>query len=483
MPPKRKTEPVVFEDFIFNTPLPNDTELEEVVLGALMLDKHAYGKVNQYLKSANVFYLEKHQQIFRAVISCIEKYNEVDIVLVTDELRRMNAIGESLSAYDVAMMTSKVVNSDHVLSHSLILFEKYIAREILRSGAMIVKRAYQNSDDVFLTLDESLKILDDTRMEIASMKNIDFQKQISDTMIAIEKASNGAPLGHSTGMPNIDAITGGRVRGELTLIAARPSIGKTARMIQEAMNMALGQDLKVGIISMEMTHRQIIERMLSNMSRINSQFIREGRLSPNDWTNLVHSSDRLADTNFFLNDISNLTVSDIRGIVRNWKKNEGIDIVFVDYIGLIKFQNVNGKPVDEIGKISRGLKTIAGECDIPVVALAQLNREVEKRGDKRPMMSDLRDSGSLEQDADVVSFLYRPDYYGVLQDDNGESTEGLCEENIAKNRNGMIGRTWHRYAKEIGEFTHHKEVPIEVSIVPKGIEEQKQKVTVEDLPW
>ena len=122
-------------------------------------------------------------------------------------------------------------------------------------------------------------------------------------------------------------------------------------------------------------------------------------------------------------------------------------------------------------------------CDIPVVALAQLNREVEKRGDKRPMMSDLRDSGSLEQDADVVSFLYRPDYYGVLQDDNGESTEGLCEENIAKNRNGMIGRTWHRYAKEIGEFTHHKEVPIEVSIVPKGIEEQKQKVTVEDLPW
>jgi replicative DNA helicase len=480
---KKSKTPVVFEDFIFNNPLPHDEQLERVALGAMMLESGIFTKVEKYLRSEKIFYSEQHQEIFKAIKSCFQKYNQADIVIVTQELRRMGKLDEVGGAYAVASLTTNVASTANIVTHMVILYEKFIAREVLRSATSIVKRAYEDSDDVFLTLDGALEILDDVRINIASLRESDFKDQVSDTMLAIQEAGNRKSLGYPTGLRNVDEITGGRVKGELTLIAARPSMGKTARMIQEAMNMALGQEVKVGIISMEMTHRAIIERMLSNISRINSQFIRSGKLTGAEWDNLISASGRLGDSPFFVDDISNRTVSDIRTVIRNWVKNQKVEIVFIDYIGLIKFQNQNGKPVDEIAKISRGLKTIAGECDIPIVALAQLNREVEKRGDKRPMMSDLRDSGSLEQDADVVSFLFRPEYYGIMQDDAGEPTNDLCEENIAKNRNGMIGRIWHKYTKEINEFTPHKDTPISEKVESVAFGGEHKLLKPEELHW
>lgn len=480
--PRTKTK-LSFDDFIFARIPPQARDLEEVVLGALLTERDIYIRVAKFLRNDDVFYVEANREIFKAIKICLEKYNACDFLLVTDELRRLGNLEIVGGAYYVTELTNKVASTANVEYHSQILYEKFIGRKLIQAAMDITQKAYEDSDDIFITLDDAVKILDETQTDIASLKNVDFKKQISNTMKAIQEASRSKAIGYPTGMANVDAVTGGRVRGELTLIAARPSMGKTARMIQEAMNMAVGQETKVGVISLEMTHQQLIVRMLSNMSKINSQAIRAGRLTEHEWKNLVSSSGRLADTPFFLNDISNLTITDIRSIIRGWHKTEKVEIVFIDYIGLIKFQNLNGKPVDEIGKISRGLKTIAGECDMPIVALAQLNREVEKRGDKRPMLSDLRDSGTLEQDADVVSFLFRPEYYGIFQDESGQTTEGLCEENIAKNRNGMIGKTWHKYTKEINEFVHHSDTPLIVNVMKELPADNERVLAADELPW
>lgn len=447
---KRKAIP--FEDFVFSRVPPQAKDLEEAILGALLFERDVMVRTERFLKAEEVFYVEKHQFIFRAIKTCLEKFGACDVLLVSDELRHIGKIEEVGGVAFISELTMNVASTAHVEYHAAVLYQKYISRELLRMGAQIVNRAYEDTDDVLMTLDEAVQLLDDVKVQIAAMKNVDFKKQVHDTMMQIEAAGKKAALGFPTGLPNLDAITGGRVAGELTLIAARPAMGKTARLIQEAIFMAVDQNVKVGIISMEMTYRQLIVRILSNLTKIDSKLIRNGKLSDSEWRRLIAASGQLSDTNIFINDITNLTITEIRAIIRGWVQIEKVQIVYLDYIGLVKPSNANGKPVDEIAKISRGLKTIAGELDIPVVALAQLNREVEKRPDKHPTMSDLRDSGSLEQDADIVSFLYRPEYYHIRSDEEGNSTEGICEEIIAKNRNGSVGKTSHKYIKETNEF-------------------------------
>ena len=465
-----------FEKFVSERQMPYSKETEQAVLGAILFDKDAIDKVRRFLKDVNTFYFEEHRIIYKAILNLASESLPIDTLTVTAELRKTEELEKVGGAYTIVSLTMNIASTANIETHTMILFQYYIRRTLATYSMNLFDICTDLKHDEFSTFDEAVLKLDSIKNQVVSMKETDFKEQVEVTINEIMDEMNGKVLPILTGFKDFDELVGGRIKGESAIIAARTSMGKTSRMLKEVMNVALTENKKVGIISLEMKASTLIKKILSNMARVDSALFRSRGLSLSDIDKLYTSSEILKDYNILIHDTSGVNVSDIKATARKWKSHGNLDILYIDYLTLIRHQNpFKTSTHEEVGKISQGIKELAMELNIPIVTLAQINRSPEARTEKRPELSDLKSSGDIEQDADVISILYRPEYYGILQDEQGNSLKGIMEESIKKNRNSRLGTVRYRFMAEINEFDP-------VSFEGKHIDITQPKIT-EDVPF
>ena len=438
---------------------PQAIDLEEAVLGALMLEKDALATVIEILKP-EVFYKETHHHIFEAIRNLFNRSQPVDILTVTNELKTMALLDICGGPYYIAQLTSRVVSAANIEYHSRILIQKFIQRELIRISTEITNEAYEDTTDVFDLLDKAESNLFNVSDTNLRRKYLDMQAILKEAISEIEKAkeaneNNEIPtLGVPAGFSALDRLTAGWQKSDLIILAARPSMGKTAMVLSMARNAAIDHGAPVAVFSLEMSALQLVLRLISMETELPSDRLRRGQLEDYEWEQLNSRIKKLEDAQIFIDDTPALSIFELRAKSRRLVAQHGIKLIIIDYLQLMT-ANVENKGMreQEISSISRALKGLAKELNIPVIALSQLSREVEKRpGSKKPILSDLRESGAIEQDADLVLFIYRPEYYKITEFDDQTPTQGLAEIIIAKHRNGQIGEVKLRFQSRIGKF-------------------------------
>ena len=432
---------------------PQAIELEEAVLGALMLEKEALSNVIEILKPGS-FYKEAHGEIFEAIVELFNEAEPVDLLTVTNHLRKKGKLDLVGGPYYVTELTSKVNSAANIEYHARIIVEHSIKRELIRISGEVGKMAYEDTTDVFELLDKTEQDLFDVS-EIHIRKNyMDMRSLMKEAMDELEsrKTHKDGLTGVPSGFSALDRHTSGWQKSDLVIIAARPGMGKTAFVISALRNAAVDWNIPVAIFSLEMSSVQLVNRLISAEAELESEKIKKGNLADYEWEQLVHKTSKLADANIFIDDTPALTILELRAKSRRLVAQNKVQLIVVDYLQLMSGENTGGgNREQEIAHISRSLKGIAKELNVPVIAISQLSRAVETRGgDKRPHLSDLRESGSIEQDADLVMFLYRPEYYNITEDENGMPTTGTGEVIIAKHRNGSLDTVQLKF---IGKFT------------------------------
>lgn len=419
---------------------PQALDLEEAVLGALLLEKDAFTKVYDTLTSAS-FYNTANQQIYSAIASLFAKSSAIDILTVTAELRRSGTLESVGGAYYITNLTNRVVSGANIVEHAQIVVEKYIQRETIRICTETIVNAYDDTNDIFDLVETHQAQIFETVKNAYGKTEIHISEAVKDRIIEYGKKQNDGLTGIGTGFENLDKFTGGWQKQDLIILAARPAMGKTALAIETAKYAATMHNYPVGIFSLEMSTGQLTDRLISSESGVFQDKIKKRELSEYDWQQIYNGITKLVNSNIYIDDTAGISINSLRSKAIRMKERYGIELLVVDYLQLMNGAGEkNGNREQEIGRISRGLKMIAKDLDIPVIALSQLSRAVESRPGlhgKRPMLSDLRESGSIEQDADQVIFLYRPEYYGIDEDELGESTAGVCELIFGKNRNGV----------------------------------------------
>lgn len=441
--------------------LPHATELEQAVLGALMLEKDALLKVNDILRPV-VFYDDRHRKIYEAILNLSERSEPIDILTVTEELRRLNYLHTIGGPFYVTDLTSRVASAANIEFHARIIVQKYIAREMIKASGEISRDAYDDQKDVFEQLDTA-------EQKFFELSELNFKKNYAsiNTLVVevfeqIEDLRNrpDAYLGIGSGFLALDRMTQGFHKSELTIIAARPSMGKTAFVLSIARNMAIMFKKPVAIFSLEMPASALTQRLIAAEAEIDAQKLRTGKLDAQELELLHKKTTALANAPIIIDDTAALSIDELRSKCRRLKVERHIECVIIDYLQLmhVSTDSKSTNREQEIAKISRSLKTLAKDLDIPIIALSQLSRGVESRPDKRPQLSDLRESGSIEQDADVVMFLYRPEYYGFDTDaDTGLSNKNVAEVIIGKQRNGPVGKVRLKFLNQFVKFTNEEE--------------------------
>jgi len=427
---------------------PQAKDLEEAVLGAIMLEKSAFDIVAEILKP-ECFYVEGHQRIFRCMQNLAQKSQPIDILTVVEELRSKEELEMVGGAYYVTKLTNTVVSSANIETHSRIVLQKFIQRELIRISGEIIGDAYEDSTDVFDLLDDAeSKLFEITNNHLR--KNFDtIDSVLVKTIQRIEdlRHKNEDVTGVPTGYASLDRVTYGWQNTDLIILAARPSVGKTALALNLARNAALhaSKPTPVAVFSLEMSAGQLVQRILAAESEIWLEKIARGKLEEHEMKQLyARGIQRLAQAPIFIDDTPALNIFELRAKCRRLKNKHNIGMVIIDYLQLMSGtgENRNSNREQEISNISRNLKGLAKELSIPIIALSQLSREVEKRGakdgTKMPQLSDLRESGAIEQDADMVMFLYRPEYYDITTNEMGENNRGETHVRIAKHRNGSL---------------------------------------------
>ena len=441
---------------------PQATDLEAAVLGALMLEKDALSAVIDILKP-ELFYEPRNQKIFQAIQILFQKSSPVDILTVTAQLRQQGDLEMVGGAYYITELTNRVASAANIEYHARIISQKYIQRELIRISTEIINNAYEDTTDIFDLLDNAEKNL----FEIAqnnlrrdSRKMDDIIKESLDTLEALKDKVDGL-TGVPSGFSGLDRITSGWQPSDLVIIAARPAMGKTAFVLSCARNAAVQFHKPVVVFSLEMSSLQLVNRLISGETEIEQEKIRKGSLADWEWQQVHSKIGNLTEAPLFIDDTPALNIFEFRAKCRRLKSQYDIQMIIVDYLQLMhgKGDNKSGNREQEIGSISRALKSVAKELNVPVIALSQLSRAVENRpgGSKRPQLSDLRESGSIEQDADMVLFLYRPEYYGLTEDEQGRSTIGIGEVIIAKHRNGETGTVPLRFIGKYVKFVDLEE--------------------------
>jgi replicative DNA helicase len=437
---------------------PQAVDLEEAVLGALMLEKDALTNVIDILKVES-FYKDSHKVIFQAILDLFTESQPIDLLTVTSQLRKNGALEIAGGAFAVTELTSKVASAANIEYHARIITEQSIKRELIKISGEIQKEAFEDTTDVFELLDK----MEQSLFEI-SEKNIrknysDMRSIMREAIIELEARKNQKDglTGVPSGFTALDRVTSGWQKSDLVIIAARPAMGKTAFVLSVLRNAAVDHNKPVAIFSLEMSSVQLVNRLISAEAELDSEKIKKGSLADHEWAQLVHKTARLSKAPLFVDDTPALSILELRAKCRKLKAQHDIQMVVIDYLQLMSGDSKNGgqggNREQEIASISRALKKIAKELSIPVIALSQLSRAVETRGgDKRPQLSDLRESGSIEQDADMVMFLYRPEYYGFTEQD-GLPTAGVGEVIIAKHRNGSLENVKLRFIGKYTKFT------------------------------
>ena len=434
---------------------PQAVDLEEVVLGALMLEKEAVNAVIDILTPEG-FYKEAHQLIFAAIKDLFTKSEPIDILTVTNHLKSTNDLDAVGGAYYISQLTNRVVSSANIEYHSRIILQKHIQRQLIQISSETIKDAYEDSADVFDLLDNAENKLFQIS-ENNLRRNYDQMPDLVKLAIEdIEKAKNsGSQLrGVPSGYTELDRITQGWQKSDLIILAARPSMGKTAFALNMARNAAVDFNKPIAFFSLEMSSVQLVTRLISSETSLTADKLRTGRLEEYEWQQLNTKVTPLINAKIFIDDTPQLSVFDLRAKCRRLKQQHDIQMIFIDYLQLMTAKTEkNGNREQEISNISRSLKSLAKELNIPVLALSQLSRSVETRpGSKKPILSDLRESGAIEQDADMVLFIYRPEYYGLSEDEDHSSTKGKAVVSIAKHRNGKLGDVELRFVGQYARF-------------------------------
>ena len=453
---------------------PQALDLEEAVLGAMMLEKNAALEILDLLIPES-FYIEAHQKIYKAISSLSSEYKPVDMLTVTEELRRNNELEEVGGAYYVSKLTSNIGSAVHLEFHARIVAQKYIQRELIRVASDIQRQAYDDGVDIL----DLLNFSESSIFQLAEGNIKSETVKISQVLnLAIEKIEEASQRednlsGVPSGFISMDRVTSGWQPSDLIIVAARPSMGKTAFVLSMARNMAVNHKVPIAIFSLEMSVLQLVNRLIAAETELSSEKLRSGRLEEFEWQQLEMKVKNLDDAPIYIDDTPAITLFELRAKCRRLKTQGDIKMVIIDYLQLMTgTPETKGNREQEVSTISRGLKAIAKELDIPIMALSQLNRSVEMRaGDKRPQLSDLRESGAIEQDADLVLFIHRPEKFGITEDADGNSTHGMAEIIIAKHRNGAITDVQLRFRNELAKFEE-----LEASeLVPLGVDELSPK--------
>lgn len=434
---------------------PQAVDIEEAVLGALMLERDALSTVIDILKPES-FYRDAHRHIYEAIVTLFNHSEPVDIKTVVYQLRKNGTLELVGGAYYVSDLTTRVNSAANIEYHARIISEQSIKRELIRISSEIQQDAYEDTTDVFKLLDRAEQSLFDVS-ESHIRKNYDKMSSLLDkAILEIEqkKDKKDGLTGVPSGFTALDRVTSGWQPSDLVIIAARPGMGKTAFVVSAMRNAAIDFNSPVAIFSLEMSSVQLVNRLISAEAELESEKIKRGDLADYEWEQLLHKTSRLSEAPIFIDDTPGLSILELRAKARRLVAQHGVKLLIIDYLQLMSgdaSKNSGGNREQEIASISRALKGIAKELNVPVLALSQLSRAVETRGgDKKPQLSDLRESGSIEQDADMVMFLYRPEYYGITQGEDGMPLNGMGEVIIAKHRNG---RTDTVQLKFIGKFT------------------------------
>ncbi len=435
---------------------PQAIELEEAVLGAIMLEKNALLNI-QGLLTPESFYHDSHQLIFAAALELSANIQPVDLYTIGTQLKRSGHLAAVGGIAYLTELTQKVSSASHLDYHAKIVAQKYIQRQLITASTQIQKDSFSEEYDVDELVNKAERAIfeiaeGNVRRDIQSSMDI-----VSRALQMIEEAAKkpDGMTGVPTGFTDIDRLTLGWQPSDLIIIAARPSMGKTAFVLTMARNIAVTYERAVAFFSLEMSSTQLMTRLLTAESQLDSKKMKSGRLSPDEWKQLENSARPLSKAQLFIDDTPALSIFEFRSKARRLKLNSNIELIIIDYLQLMTAgtADTRGNREQEVALISRSLKAIAKELDVPIIALSQLNRSVESRGGtKRPQLSDLRESGSIEQDADIVAFIHRPEYFGITETEEGIPTVGLAEIIVSKHRNGEVRTEKLRFRHEQAKF-------------------------------
>ena len=436
---------------------PQARELEEAVLGALLLEKDAYSIVSDILKP-ECFYEKSHELIYTAVRDLAMRQEPVDMMTVVEQLKRMGSLDLVGGPVYISELTNKVASTAHLEFHARIIAQKYLARELIRFSATVQDKAFDETVDVDDLMQEAEGSLFEISQRNVKKDVMQINPVIKDALKMLERAANqeGGMSGLRSGFDGLDKITSGWQNSDLVIIAARPAMGKTAFVLSMAKNMAVNYNIPVALFSLEMSNVQLVNRLIVNVCEIPGEKIKSGRLENYEWEQLDFKIKELYDAPIYVDDTPSLSVFELRTKARRLVREHNIQCIIIDYLQLMNASGMNfGSREQEVSTISRSLKGLAKELNIPIIALSQLNRGVEARQGiegKRPQLADLRESGAIEQDADMVCIIHRPEYYKIYEDEKGNSLVGLAEIIIAKHRNGAVGDVRLRFKSEFAKF-------------------------------
>ena len=452
---------------------PQVLDLEEAVLGAMMIDKKGVDEVIDILQP-DAFYKESHKHIFEAIVTLFNDSQPVDLLTVSAQLKKSAKLDLAGGDFYLIQLTQKISSSAHIEFHSRIILQKYIQRSLIKISSEIIEESYDETTDVFDLLDKA-----ESKLYEVTQGNIKRSSETAQSLVIqakkrIEEIAGKEGLsGIATGFEKLDKITSGWQPSDLIIIAARPGMGKTAFVLSMARNVAIDFGHAVALFSLEMSSVQLITRLISSETGLSSEKLRTGKLEKHEWEQLSVKVKDLEKAPLYIDDSPSLSIFDLRAKARRLKSQHDIKIIIVDYLQLMTAGGSNGKGIgnreQEISTISRNLKALAKELEVPVIALSQLSRAVETRGSsKRPLLSDLRESGAIEQDADIVSFIYRPEYYKIDEwdDDEHTPTQGQAEFIIAKHRNGSLENVRLKFIGNLGKFDNLEDYSVGDDYLP-----------------
>ncbi len=467
---------------------PQALDLEEVVIGAMLIDKKGVDEVIDILHP-EVFYKEAHRHIFEAIFTLFETSEPIDLLTVSAQLKKVGKLEAVGGEYYLVSLTQKVASSAHIEFHARIILQKYIQRSLIKISNEIIQDAYEDATDVFDLLDAAeSKLYDVTQgnlkrsAETAQNLVIQAKKRIEE--IANKEGLSGIP----SGFDKVDKLTSGWQPSDLIIVAARPGMGKTALTLSMARNIAVNNGVGVAFFSLEMSSVQLITRLISSETGLSSEKLRTGKLEKHEWEQLNVKVKALESAPLYIDDTPSLSIFDLRAKARRLASQHDIKLVIIDYLQLMTAgtSQKGGNREQEISTISRNLKALAKELNVPVIALSQLSRAVETRGgSKRPILSDLRESGAIEQDADIVSFIYRPEYYKIDEWDDEERspTAGQAEFIVAKHRNGGLDNIRLKFIGNLGKFDNLDTFDSPFEFQSKMNADQENPFATKDLPY
>ena len=436
---------------------PQAIELEQAVLGALLIDNESLSDAIDSLQ-AEYFYVPKHQKIFEAIVNLFNNTKPVDILTVSEELKRLEYFENIGGLAYISELTNNVASSSNTEFHARIIAEKFIKRSLINISRRISTDAFDDAVDIF-------DLLNNAEAELFTVTEGTLRKSYDKMSTLIKGALENIETlrnkedglsGIPSGFTNLDRVTSGWQQSDLVICAARPGMGKTAFALTMARNIAVEHNTPIGFFSLEMSSEQLVNRLIASEAELGASKLRKGDLADHEMVQLHEKIKHLSEAPIFIDDTPALTIFELRAKARRLVKNHGVKIIMIDYLQLMQAGGNSGNREQEISTISRSLKGIAKELKIPVIALSQVNRGVESRtgvGSKRPMLSDLRESGAIEQDADIVTFIYRPEYYKIYEWDNGDDSRGQGELIIAKHRNGSLKNVRLKFIGEFAKFS------------------------------